>query len=330
MKKDQFKLEGMGREMSGIRIGRVSAPLMLAVLSAAAIVGLDSRAVAQEDAGQQAKHAAELALVIPDGNGPEIPEANQKVTLELIAADAEIVKGKPYSADTSTETVQTLSDGNRIVHRTVSKFYRDNEGRTRREETFGNIDPAHPAPHEVKVFIDDPVAETAYVLDPGSKTAEKVRRSPRFLSERNSDDDGTQVMFKSVAESEQLGQPGHPGRMMINFKDDHSQGPLAMIVQDMNDNRSETKEDLGVQSVAGVDCNGTRRTITIPAGSIGNEKPIEIVTETWFAQSIGAVVLSTTNDPRFGQTTYKLDNLQTADPSPNLFAPPPGFAVSRK
>jgi len=34
-----------------------------------------------------------------------------------MAADAQVVKGKPYSADTSTETVQTMLDGNRIVHR---------------------------------------------------------------------------------------------------------------------------------------------------------------------------------------------------------------------
>ncbi len=314
--------------MSGIRMGRVSAPLMLAALSAAAMAGMASRAVAQEDAGQQAKHAAELAAVIPDGNGPELQEANQKVTLELVAADAAIVKGKPYSADTSTETVQTLSDGNRIVHRTVSKFARDSEGRTRREETFGNVDPAHPTPHEVKVFIDDPVAETAYVLDPGSKTAEKVRRSPLFLSERNSDDDGARVMSKSVAEKEQLGSGNQ--KMMIQFRDDHSGNPNVLVVQRDNEKRGETKEDLGVRSIAGVDCNGTKHTITIPAGEVGNEKPIEIVTETWYAPSIDAVVLSTTDDPRYGQTTYKLDNLQTTEPLVELFTPPSSYALSTR
>jgi hypothetical protein len=301
---------------------------MLAALSAAATVGLASQAVAQEDAGQQAKHAAELAVVVPDGNAPEAQEANQKVMLEVVAADAQVVKGKPYSANTSTETVQTLSDGNRIVHHTVSKFYRDSEGRTRREETFGNVDPAHLTPHEVKVFIDDPVAQTAYVLDPGSKTGEKVRRSSRFLSVRNDDDAGAQVMFKSVAEKEQLGAGNQ--RMMIQFKDDHSGSPNVLVVQTDNDKRSETKEDLGVRSVTGVDCNGTKKTITIPAGELGNEKPIEIVTETWYAPSIDAVVQSTTNDPRYGQTTYKLDNLQTTEPAADLFAPPSGFAVSAR
>ena len=121
----------------------------------------------------------------PDNEPAEGQEAQQKVMLEMVAADAQVVKGKPYSADTSTETVQTLADGNRIVHRTVSKFYRDSDGRTRREQTFGNVDPEHPSPHEVKVFVDDPVSGTAFVLDPASKSAEKVQRSREFLDERN-------------------------------------------------------------------------------------------------------------------------------------------------
>jgi hypothetical protein len=108
-----------------------------------------------------------------------------------------VVKGKPYSADTSTETVQTLPDGNRIVHQTVSKFYRDTDGRTRREQTFGNVDPEHPSPHEVKVFIDDPVSGTAFVLDPGSKTAEKMQRSRKILDEQGAEEDGARIMVKS-------------------------------------------------------------------------------------------------------------------------------------
>src|SRR4029077_4334744 len=129
-------------------------------------------------------------------------EARQKVTLEIAARTLEVVKGKPYSADTSTETVQTLADGNRIVHRTVSKFYRDSDGRTRREQTFGNVDPEHPSPHEVKVFVDDPVNGTAFVMDPGSKSADKVQRPRKILDEGNREDEGTRVMLKSLDESE--------------------------------------------------------------------------------------------------------------------------------
>jgi hypothetical protein len=182
--------------MNTIRGLRVAVVLTSAAM-ALALAGQTEKAMAlgREDPGQQAKHAAEmLAMVQPDNDGGEPQQAQQKVMLELVAADAQVVKGKPYSADTSTETVQTLADGNRIVHRTVSKFYRDSDGRTRREQTFGNVDPEHPSPHEVKVFIDDPVNGTAYVLDPGSNTAEKMQQARKVLDQPMSEDDGSRIM----------------------------------------------------------------------------------------------------------------------------------------
>src|SRR5882757_8154582 len=141
-----------------------------ALLSAAmcpALVGRAEKPMAagQQDPVQQEKQSSEMAVLLqPNNESGEGQEARQKVVLEMVAADTQVVKGKAYSADTSTETVQTLADGNRIVRRTVSKFYRDSDGRTRREQTFGNVDPEHPTPHEVKVFVDDPVTGTAFVL----------------------------------------------------------------------------------------------------------------------------------------------------------------------
>jgi hypothetical protein len=313
------------KRMRGLRVAVVltSAGMALALIGRAE----KPMAAGQQDAGQQSKHAAEMTLMLQRSDEPgEGQQAQQKVMLELVAADAQVVKGKPYSADTSTETVQTMMDGNRIVHRTVSKFYRDSEGRTRREETFGNVDPSNSSPHEVKVFIDDPVNGTAFVLDPGSKSADKMQRMRKILDEQNAEADGARIMFKSVTDSEMGGQ-GSPGQMMVKFQDDHS-GNLSAIVRD--DNRDVVKEDLGTRNVEGVDCTGTRQTITIPAGAIGNEKPISIVTETWFAPAIGAVVQSTSDDPRYGKTTYQLKNVQLSEPARTLFDPPADFKVNAK
>ena len=311
--------------MRGLRVAVVSISAAMAL----ALVGQAEKAMAagQQDPGQQAKQSAELAVIVPDKEAGEGQQAQQKVMLELVASDALVVKGKPYSADTSTETVQTLPDGNRIVHRTVSKFYRDTDGRTRREETFGNVDPEHPTPHEVKVFIDDPVTGTAFVLDPGSKTADKMQRSRKLLDERSADDDGTRMMIKSLNDTEAAEQ-GAPKRILFNVRDDRSSNPDALSFVISDENREITKEDLGTRNIEGVDCNGTRRTSTIPAGAIGNEKPIAIVTETWFAPAIGAVVESTSDDPRFGKTTYKLANVQLSEPARTLFEPPATFKIN--
>jgi hypothetical protein len=298
---------------------------------ALALVGQTDKAMAagQQEPTQQAKHAAELASIQRDDGPGEGQEAQQKVMLEVVAADAQVVKGKPYSADTSTETVQTMLDGNRIVHRTVSKFYRDSEGRTRREETFGNVDPSNSSPHEVKVFIDDPVSGTAFVLDPGSKSADKMQRSHKILDEQNAEGDGSRIMIKSLNDSE-MGEQGAPSRMLIKFRDEHSGNPDTIVMKMSDEKRDVVNEDLGTRNVEGVDCTGTRKTITIPAGAIGNEKPISIVTETWFSPAIGAVVESTSDDPRYGKTTYQLKNVQLSEPPRSLFDPPADFKLNTR
>jgi hypothetical protein len=278
----------------------------------------------QQDSGQKQKT---MFLQVEDGP-LDGQQAQQKVMLEIAGAETQVVKGKPYSADTSTETVQTLSDGNRIAHRTVSKFYRDSEGRTRREETFGNVDPEHPSPHEVKVFIDDPVSGTALVLDPGSKTLEKMQRTRDFLDLPRSEADGSQIMLKVVKDTETNGQ-APPGKIFFNSQEDqHASSPnnVALVISD--ENRNIVKEDLGIRNIQGVDCTGTRQTSTIPAGAIGNEKPISIVTETWISEAIGAVVESISDDPRYGKTTYQLTNLQLSEPPRSLFEMPANFKVS--
>jgi len=283
------------------------APLMAAAFT------LTTAAHGQDNAAQAAKHQAEIAFLHANGPEGEGQEARQKIVLDLVTARNPVVKGKPYAADTSTETIQTLADGNRIVNRSVSKFYRDSQGRTRREQTFGNVDPSNPSPHEVKIFIDDPVANSAYVLDPGDKSARLASRSDKFLAERDSG--------------------SHEPHMLIRFKNDHDasiESSLSVPVPDLpklDESHDIVKEDLGKRTIEGVECTGTQQTITIPANQVGNERPLAIVTETWYAPAIQAVVQSTTSDPRFGQTTYQLHNLQVAEQQQPLFEPPSDYHV---
>jgi hypothetical protein len=316
------------KKMRGFRVAGVLTSAVLAL----AVVGQAEKpmAVGQQDPGQQEKHLSEMGVLAqPTTDASDGQQAQQNVVLQLVAADAQVVKGKPYSANTSTETVQTLPDGNRIAHRTVSRFYRDSEGRTRREQTFGNVNPEDSSPHEVKVFIEDPVKGTAFVLDPGSKTADKMQGIRKLLDERNGEDDGAQIMDKSVKDSG-AGEQSAPGAMMLKFRDEHSGNPNTTLSQIVDDKREVVNEDLGTRNIEGVDCNGTRRTITIPAGATGNEKPISIVTETWFAPAIAAVVESTSDDPRYGKTTYQLRNVQLSEPSRSLFEPPTDFKVNAR
>src|SRR5204863_7006472 len=78
-------------------------------------------------------------------------------------------------------------------------------------------------------------------------------------------------------------------------------------------------ENLGTQTVEGLEATGTRTTVTIPAGAIGNDKAITIVSERWVSTELQAVLLSTHSDPQFGQTTYRLTGVTRGEPEKSLF-----------
>src|SRR5215510_10417761 len=89
-------------------------------------------------------------------------------------AFGKVVKGVSYSAAATTETIQTLSDGNQIIRKNESKLYRDSEGRTRTEQTLETIGKwTAGGEAQQNIFINDPVAGVSYNLDPRTRTAGK-------------------------------------------------------------------------------------------------------------------------------------------------------------
>ena len=88
------------------------------------------------------------------------------------------VQGAPYSATITNENIQTLEDGTHITQTTTGNIARDSQGRTRQDASLpsiGNLSAAD-APH--LVFIQDPVAQTAYTLNLTDKTAQKMPALP--------------------------------------------------------------------------------------------------------------------------------------------------------
>jgi hypothetical protein len=86
-------------------------------------------------------------------------------------------------------------------------------------------------------------------------------------------------------------------------------------------------EKLGKQMIEGVEAEGQRATITIPAGEIGNEQPILIVSESWYSPDLQVTVMTRHSDPRMGETVYKLTNINRAEPPASLFQVPSDYTV---
>ena len=100
------------------------------------------------------------------------------------------------------------------------------------------------------------------------------------------------------------------------------------VTVNRNGQKWETRtEQLGVQNFEGVDAEGTRTITTIPADAIGNERPIEIVYERWYSKELQMIVYSKHSDPRFGEQTYRLTNINRSEPDPSLFQVPTSYRI---
>lgn len=87
------------------------------------------------------------------------------------------------------------------------------------------------------------------------------------------------------------------------------------------------EESLGKQMIEGVEAEGKRSTTIIPAGAIGNERPIEIVSESWYSPELQTVIMSKRTDPTTGETSFRLTNIRRGDPDTSLFQVPSDYTV---
>jgi hypothetical protein len=305
------------------------------LLAAAALLSLAFATVAF---AQQAPTAEGIVIKQRILQGPEGAPPPPDANFVFMASESfggKIVKGAPYSADAVTETIQTLADGNRIINRTTSSAYRDSEGRTRREQSLKGLGIFSGKGEEAieTIFINDPVAGVTYSLDSRSRTAHKsVPFTFEFTKKSGTPNEDQTFEFKiapgaaagaseNIIMTAPLPEPGmrvpHPGV--------GPEGAGTFVFRSKPGN--EVKEQLGKQTIEGVEAEGTRTTVTIAAGEMGNERAIEIVSERWYSPELQLVVMSRHSDPRFGETTYKLTNINRAEPAKPLFEVPAGYTV---
>jgi len=234
----------------------------------------------------------------PGGPGPGGPGGEFGGPMELLGFGGthggKVVKGVPFSAVAVSESTQTLSDGNHITRKTQTNLFRDSQGRVRKEVTF-------PAPGgqaasgQTKsiIFLMDPVAGASYMLDVQKKIA-----------------------WQMPAHHE--GPPKDAVAGNSNFRGQHTRTEPNV-----------TAEELGAQTIGGVSAQGTRHTHTIAAGQMGNEKSITSTSEQWYSADLQIMVMSKRSDPRSGDSTYTLTNVQRQEPAASLFTVPADYTVKQ-
>ena len=250
------------------------------------------------------------------------PMVSSDVTFEMVAPPmgmhGEPIKDAPYSAEAITEMVQTLADGNRIARQSTVQIFRDGSGRIRREGGLAFVGPLAGANESPRlVSISDPATGVTYLLDPDARTARKMtppRFVTNFVKSATARGEAVNVMEEAAVEVRPPGADGQMRRMALRYR--RGVEPAKPVV-----------ESLGQRILEGVEVEGTRSTVVIPAGQIGNEQPINIVAERWVSPALKVLVESRRSDPRFGETTYRLTGIVRAEPAPSLFEVPADYRI---
>jgi hypothetical protein len=213
-------------------------------------------------------------------------------------------RGIPYSLTQTTTTVRTLNDGTTITTLLEEKKMQDSDGRTRTE-----LYSVRNGEHRLEmVSILDPVARTTTILSPQMKTAHVMHvPEPKPLTPEQ-EAQRAEALAKAKAAREARLSAG-----------------TSASTPSVSPNHNIEK--LGSQSIAGVYAEGTRMTLVIPAGQEGNDREIRTMTESWFSPDLRIMVKRIVDDPRSGNMTTVVSNLDRGDPDAANFKVPEGYKV---
>ncbi|MGC1782082.1 MAG: hypothetical protein WA708_06155 [Acidobacteriaceae bacterium] len=241
--------------------------------------------------------------------------------------EAQIVKNEPYQAYAVTELKQTLGNGSHIVQTTTAKVARDREGRTVRIQKLQTIGPwvssaTAQGKNPVLTTIFDPVSRTHidYTSERKVATEMTIPWPPRAMT----------FAFKGTPPQIQSFVAGvGPSTVHADTAGGEYFATGHGVAPQIDGETDEKTLSLGTKTIEGIHVIGTRVTTTIPKGAIGNDRDLVITHETWYSPELKLVVRSIHDDPRFGQTTYSLTNIQRREPDEALFQVPAGYMIEK-
>jgi hypothetical protein len=277
-----------------------------------------------------------------------------------------IVQGAPYMADVTTESVQVLGDGTRLRHQTAFSVARDGAGRIARLEngqTVFVLDPvanvSYNIDHQQKTVQQMPLARAPqdnwvgmgngfemFTKNPGSPSIVRAIEFEGLKLVMAADvlrrfkERGAGLAVESVCDPakclraaelvrELLAERGYKdAKVEVRFENmTASAVRIVFVVKDAASDASGKTETLGHRTIEGVTADGTRVTTTIPVDTIGNDRPIQVVSERWYSPELQVNLKTERRDPRTGDVVFQLTNLRRGEPARALFEVPAGYSV---
>lgn len=299
---DFDRLAGFFDLPADLRTGEAMITTYRIALSATTLLLLTCPAHAQQPS-QGSASGGVVAVSVQSGRAP-----GHTMTIAMPApfVNNRPITGAPYSAEEAFDHTQTLADGTHITQKTRrSKLFRDSEGRTRTERPMF-LGMGSNSENVMIVEIADPVSGSRYIVDAYNHVAH------RFAPPEKS---AEPVRYPEVARAVPQGTTSAATRQAVS-------PPPAQA------NRPENvTESLGNQVIEGVMVEGKKTTTTFPIEMLGNDRPVVRVNEYWFSPELKITVLSKDSDPRMGESTMRLQNIDRSEPDPALFRVPPDYQI---
>jgi hypothetical protein len=280
------------------------------------------------------------------------------------------VIGAPYSGEEVNEATQTLADGTRIHRETKTTVYRDSQGRTRREapDNITITDPTASVTYflDPKTMTGQKltmVGGSYTMMRSGSFGGTLAPPGPSSFTMTSSADgpatitlnvNGVPLDEKAVAEAlakakssgttQTIPYERHEVTVTVSSGSGSGSGRghgigvaaeagmpgAAMGAPVRAALKKPAGESLGKQMMEGVNAEGTRYVSTIEVGAIGNDRPIQISSESWYSADLQMVIMSKHSDPRTGDESFRVTNISRGEPAAYLFQLPVGYQISER
>ena len=89
-----------------------------------------------------------------------------------------------------------------------------------------------------------------------------------------------------------------------------------------------SRENLGSDTIEGLETIGTRETISTSPGAVGNDREVVSTKEFWYSPRLGVNLVVKRFDPLQGTQVFTVSNISLAEPDARLFAVPAQFKVA--
>jgi len=200
------------------------------------------------------------------------------------------VPGAPFSAVVEQDMTQVLKDGSSFKRKTSALIARDSQGRIRNERHEVLPSSSTKKPQLFLIHIYDPETRLNTFLNPYTHIA----RQRTLPNPPSTEPPSNQGLLEPGA------QPPNPYLQV---------------------------QDLGVDSMDGIEVHGYRKTITIPAMASGIGHRLVVTDEYWYSEELHINILTKHNDPRTGNLTVAVTQVNRNEPGVDLFAIPPDYKV---